>query len=337
VEVSPRDDPSKQRGTLWAGPYGDKPLLLKRVVASVAPSLDVGLACGKTGKTDAMRVVVAPSDWVSIAETKLLARLDPAAKETEKATTLRPMVDVNGTIFGRVGISTSVSPWWDYGSGRVTVSGLRANRLYNLDGILAGEAITAARDLAFPIVPKEVLSFWATEQAQLFAEARLADETKAVAAEIVLECGGDIGLLPIVCWASEWLNTKEFAAKVAETDELILNFEGDFRYDEDADSMHPREFKESFKVDDSIIMVPKHDGSIVRARGINNWPGCLYEKRGEKNRLSSLVRNIVHDTWQAKYDEVEEELVVGKAVGEDVWRSVTILSYPRPDVIEEID
>jgi hypothetical protein len=333
VEVCLRDDPRKEHGILWAGRYVDKPFLLDRVVASVAPSLDVELACTET---DAVRVIVAASDWVNIAEPKLLARLDPAAKETEKPTTLRPMVDANRTIFGRVGISMNISPWWDHGSGRVTVSGLRANRLWNLDGILAGEAITAARDLALPSVPREVLSGWATEQAQLFAQARVDDETKAVAAEIVLECGGDIGLLPIVSWAGEWLNSEEFAVKAAEAGELILNFDGEFSYDEDADSMHPRDFKDGFKVADSIVMVPKHDGSIVRARGVN-WPASLFERRSGKNRLSALVRKIVHDSWGGDYDESEDDRVVGKAVGESVWRSVTIFSRPRPDVIEEIN
>jgi hypothetical protein len=247
VEVRLTDDPRKEHGILWAGPFSKKPFLLERVVASLAPSLDVELACGKA---DTVRIVVAPSDWLNIAESKLLARLDPA-KETEKPTTsaislMRPMIDANGTVFGRAGISVRASDWWwSHGSGRVTVSGLRANRLRNLEGVIAGEAVTAARDLAVPVVPREVLSAWATEQAQLFASARLDDESRAIAAEIVLECGGDIGLLPIVRWGGEWLNAEQLTAKVAGADELILNFDGEFTYDEDEDLMHPRDFKES--------------------------------------------------------------------------------------------
>jgi hypothetical protein len=93
--------------------------------------------------------------------------------------------------------------------------------------------------------------------------------------------------------------------KAAEAGELILNFDGEFNYDEDADSMHPRDFKDGFKVadsivmvpkhDGSIVMVPKHDGSIVRARGVN-WPVSLFERRSGKNRLSALVRKIIHDS-----------------------------------------
>jgi hypothetical protein len=218
----------------------------------------------------------------------------------------------------------------------VTVSGLRANHLRNLEGVLAGEAITAARDVAIPIVPREVLSGWATEQAQLFAKARVDDQSKATTAEIVLECGGDIGLLPIVCWAGKWLNAEQFAEKVAGVDELILNFEGEFTYDEDEDSMHPRDFKESFEVRDNVVMVPNHNGSIVKERGIN-WPGSLYESRVGKNRLSSLVRKIVHDAWGGDYEEFEETRVVGEAVGENVRRSVVIFARVGSDCIEEIE
>lgn len=329
VEVRLTVDPREQHGILWAGLWAKEPLLLGRVVASLAPSLDVELACGEA---NAVRIVVAPSDWLDIAEPKLLARLDPSAKENDKPTMsvplMRPMVDANGTVFGRAAISMSFSPWWDRGSGRVTVSGLRANRLCNLDGVLAGEAITAARDVAVPIVPKDVLSAWATEQAQLFANARVDDETKAIAAEIVLECGGDIGPLPILCWADEWLNAEEFSAKVAEASELIINFEGKFTYDEDEDSMHPREFKDDFEVSDTIVMIPKHDGRIVREGGIN-WPASLYENRSGKNRLSELVRKIVHDVWGGHYEESEETRVVGQAAQENVLRNVVIFERAR--------
>ena len=335
VEVRLKDNPHEEHGILWAGRWAKKPFLLERVLASLAPSLDVELSCGEA---DTACIVVASSDWLNIAEAKLLARLDPST-ENEKSTTssfplMRPMVDANGTVFGRAAISTR--EWWAQAPGRVTVSGLRANRLSNLEGVLAGEAITAARDVAVPIVPREVLSAWATEQARLFANARVDDESKAIAAEIVLECGGDIGLLPIACWAGEWLNAEELGARVAGADELILNFEGEFTYDEDEDPMHPRDFKEKFEISDDVIMVPKHDGSIVRARGIN-WPASIFESRDGRNRLSELVRKIVDDAWGDAYDEFEETRVVGKVAWEDVLRNVVIFARVETNRIEEIE
>ena len=156
-----------------------------------------------------------------------------------------------------------------------------------MQGVLAGEAITAARDVAVPLVPKEVLAAWATEQAGLLLETRIDEERKAMAAETVLECGGDIGGLPIVRWGGEWLNAHDFAKKITDMKELVLNFEGEFRYDEEEDQMHPREFKNDFEELEIVITVPKHNGSIVNARAIN-WPACLYENRSGTNRLSEL-------------------------------------------------
>jgi hypothetical protein len=251
---------------------------LERIVAALAPSLDVALA---SGEADAVHVVVGPSDWLQISNTALLNRIDPE-KEDETATTstddlLRTITDPAGMVFGRAKISTNYS-YWNPTSGWLTVSGLRANQLTHVDGILTGEAITASRDLAFPTVPKEVLVNWATEQANLIFDARLEDEAKAKAAEVVLECGGDIGRLPIVRWAESWLNTEQLAENVAHENEVIVHFDGDFSYDEDEDSMHPRDFRSYFEISNKIIIVPKFGGSIVSSRGFN-WPNIHPERK----------------------------------------------------------
>jgi Histidine kinase-, DNA gyrase B-, and HSP90-like ATPase len=335
VEVCLAHDPGMQHGILWPGPFTKKTLSLQRVVAALAPSLEVGLA---SGKADAARIVVGPADWLRIADSKLLARLDPA-RESERPNTsvalMRPMVDVYGKVFGRAAVSAR-RYFWDSPSGWVTVSGLRANRMSNLAGILAGEAITATRDLAVPAVPREVLEAWASDQAQLILSARIDEESKARAAEVILECGGDIGLLPIVHWAGEWLNTEEFAARVTGESELALNFGGDFEYDEDKDGMHPRDFKDSFVLSDDIIMVPKHNGSIVNSRGID-WPASLYDDRVGKYRLSELVKQIVLDAWGGSYDETEAIRVVGKVDVDDVERNVTIFMRAEADIADAID
>jgi hypothetical protein len=214
VEVKLKDDPHKKDGILWRGDYSEQTYLLERIVAALAPSLEVGLA---SGDSHAVRIVVGPSDWLKISDAELLSRLNPVRKDertTSSTDNLMRLVkdSTTGKAFGRAKISTRAL--WEFASsGWVTVSGLRANRLTNVDGVLAGEAITAARDLAIPIVPADVLVAWATEQAMLILGARVEDERKARAAEVVLECGGDIGQLPIVQWAGEWLNTEEFTAK----------------------------------------------------------------------------------------------------------------------------
>lgn len=326
IEVRLRQSPHAENGLLWGGKIG-KNRSLARVVAALAPSLDVSLV---SGEDDALAAVVTGGDWLNIPDIKLLRRLNfenvndkPAASTVSL---MRHLKGPNGEVFGRATISPS--SYWSDGSGWVTVSGLRANRLSNVQGILSGDAITAARDAALPRVPKDVLSAWATDQARLLLESRLDDERKAKSAETVLECGGTIGQLPILRWAGEWLNPEEFATRITDLSELAFNFEGEFSYDEDEDAMHPRDFKDDFKEADTVIMVPKHNGTIINARGLS-WPASLHEGRGNTTRLSELVRQVIRDTWKDDFDEFEEHRVVGEAAGYDVRRTVTI--YARPD------
>ena len=85
-----------------------------------------------------------------------------------------------------------------------------------------------------------------------------------------------------------------------------------------------------------LIIVTKHNGSIVRARGIN-WPASLYENRTGTNRLSELVWKIVRVTWSADFDESEEKRVVGTAAGYKVKRNVTISTRPERDGMDTDD
>jgi Histidine kinase-, DNA gyrase B-, and HSP90-like ATPase len=329
VEVCLKNKPNTDKGFLWGGIYAKRPISLARVVAALAPSLNVGLVSGDEANA---RLVVKPGDWLNIADVELLRRLnfkqDNVKPTASTATLMRHLKGADGEVLGRATISPD--SYWSTEFGWVTVSGLRANRLSNVQGVLAGEAITAARDVALPLVPKDMLAAWATEQAGLLLETRIDEERKAKAAETVLECGGNIGRLPIVRWGGEWLNVHEFGEKITTMEELILNFEGEFSYDEDEDQMHPREFKNDFEESDTVIMIPKHYGGIVKARGID-WPASLYENRSGANRLSELVRKIVRETWSSDFDESEEKRVVGKAAGYEVKRDVAIFTRPERD------
>ncbi|MDP3377527.1 MAG: hypothetical protein Q8S53_04115 [Brevundimonas sp.] len=99
-----------------------------------------------------------------------------------------------------------------------------------MQGILLGEADTASRDVATPLADADTLARWATEQAALLADHVLDEERQAKTAEIVLECGGDIGALKIVKWGGDWLNAAEFVDQLSEADHLNISFNGEFTY-----------------------------------------------------------------------------------------------------------
>jgi hypothetical protein len=124
--------------------------------------------------------------------------------------------------------------------------------MQNLEGVLLGEATTAARDTAVPCVGAGVLARWASEQAALIAETVDDEERQARCAEVVLERGGDIGALKIVRWGPEdWLNAAELEERPRSSLEFVVTFDGEFEYHEGRDDVPSRHFHLSFEHADS--------------------------------------------------------------------------------------
>ena len=73
-------------------------------------------------------------------------------------------------------------------------------------------------------------------------------EHQARSAEVVLECGGEIGDLKFVKWGSNWLNAGKFEERLHSSTKVAISFDGSFDYDEDQDDAHPRDFEYSFKI-----------------------------------------------------------------------------------------
>jgi hypothetical protein len=275
---------------------------------------------------------VRPGDWLQMKARELLSRLDPlndSLQKTDRAL-IKPVVGDDGRIFGRAFINAERWSWSS--DGWVTVSGLRASKMRNLRGVLLGEAITAARDTAEPCVGAGVLARWASEQAALIARTVADEERQATSAEVVLECGGDIGALKIVKWGTEWLDAAELEERLRSSEEFVVTFAGEFDYDEDKDGVHPREFRDSFKQAANVAVVLKHDGAILTARNYS-WPSALTGRsKPQDSNVAAFVRSVVARVWEKDFEEREEERTVGK-VGdyEDTTRSVTVFRRVNAD------
>lgn len=335
VEVCLDHKPDAEDGFLCSQNFSEHRLTLSQALGAVAPSVDVTVTCHSNGKIEQ---VIRPKDWLHISDDELISRIYPGKpsarafleslrKSSVESRTMRRLTDTQGKIYGRATIAPSQFLFG--GRGKVTVSGLRANTISNITGVIVGEPVTASRDLAKPTVPAEVLSAWATEQAKLIGSTRLADETKARAAEVVLECGGKIGSLPIVRWAREWLSAEEFAERISNKSTIYVNFDGEYSYDEYSDEMHPREFADDFEESMEIVNVPKQDGSIIGDRGIK-WPAMLFGRQSVRNNLSDRIRQIIGEKWGGEVEEFLEDCVVGTAGRRAVIREVT--GFYRSDV-----
>ena len=326
VEVLLKDNPREAGGLLHVSSYSKQTMQLESLVGAVAPNLDVEIAIKIN---EGMRKVAQPGDWLMISDFDLLRRLNPTLERGEadvpKAdrALMQPIEDSTGQVFGRAFISPAQYSFSKDG-GWVTISGLRAARLRNVQGVLLGEAMTAARDTAEPLAPKEALAAWASKQAEMIATSVKDEERQARSAEVVLECGGRIGDLKFVKWGPDWLTTNEFEEKLRFSRELAISFDGEFDYDEDQDDVHPKEFREDFTVSEGIALVFRHDGHILEL-GNNSWPrSATGQPKSNDSNVAEYARELIRQVWCGNIQQDEEELVVGKVGYSDVIREVTV-------------
>lgn len=328
IEIKLKTDPRAKGGLLHIDRYGESVLTLEQLVASIAPSLSVSI---EVVEKDTSLPAIGPNDWLLLADERLLSRLDPLAnsdahdKERKLGhhANIRPILREDGKPLGRAYIRPS--EYFRSDGGWVTVGGLRATRLANIQGLLEGEAVTAARNAACPTASKESLAEWATEQANIIAASKADELLKAKCAEVVLECGGALGQLPIVCKGEdEWLNTGEFLALLAGLRELAISFGGEFSYEEDQDDVHPREFRSEFEVSSDIVIVPKHDGSILMV-GRQKWPKSINGLPTYRDsNLAEEVRRLLAEAWGDDFEHENEDREIGWVNGTSITRYISV-------------
>jgi hypothetical protein len=333
VEVLLKDNPQQPGGLLHISSYGKQTMSLAALVGAVAPNLDVAIATIVKEGTEA---VIRPGDWLKISDFDLVRRLNPNLDQSESdapkanRALMQPIEGPNNEVFGRAFISPSRYSF-SAGSGWVTISGLRAGRLHNVEGLLLGEAVTAARDAVQPLATMEALARWASKQADLIVASVKDEERQARSAEVVLECGGEIGNLKFVKWGTDWLTTSEFEDRLRSSTEIAISFDGEFDYDEDQDDVHPKEFREDFEASEDIAVVLKHDGGILKA-GNHAWPKSVTgQPKCSDSNVAAYTRDLIRRAWGDALQEDEEDRVVGKVRYSDITRSVTVFRAAEED------
>ena len=334
VSVRLRDDPYADGGWLAKKDWHNKihRLSLRLVMGPLCPNLDVQLS---VDEGNGSQPCLAPNDWITIDGKKLLARLDRADDAAEKREVsvyghqLRPLVGKDQKVVGRACI-WGAEKYSSESHGCVTVGGLAAARVAGIGGVLLGVAQTIARDSAMPVVPADVLSAWATEQADILSKSTLSSKDKMNALAFVLQCGGEPAELPLIRRGNEYFNADQFRRELSEQDSIDL-FDGDeVEYDEDSDQCHPKDFKEQFESDDAIIFVRRYMPTILTV-GSRKWPQCVIEPAypdAPKN-YEELVRSIVAEVWGKDFQESDNEKPVGSVDGTTINRSVTTLWRQR--------
>lgn len=214
------------------------PSTMKRLCQKLCPSLDVNVNVQDGSEA---KPVITSSDWIEGDGLELLVRAydedTPSfdrydVKEFKKflsraAQNLRLIVDEKGEKIGRACVAL---PQFGFAgsirspkiSGAVTVGGLLSCRLAGIAGILAGTSVHVSRNAAVPLVAKETLAEWATEQADLIPQLYEQADAQAACGEIIRLCGGSTKNLPVAIYQDAWVSYVDLAQNKNLPDEILL-------------------------------------------------------------------------------------------------------------------
>lgn len=195
--------------------------------------------------------------------------------------------------------------------------------ILHLLGILTGgEVETAARDRGGVTMPSDALAAWASEQCKLLEEADLPPEQKAQSAEIIVQCGGTIGTLPVAFSGTVWLNLEELRPLIASKQKIPV-YMGKITYEEDTDPVGRMEFDNEFKPSQELIIVPELSEVFIYPVLFrpNHGPSCLLD----------VFEDLLRTVWGGFEESEDYEYRVGSIWGVEILRLVTIYSRANPE------
>lgn len=321
VQIRLRDHPDSPAGLLNGIEYSDSSVALTDIVGMISPALNVRV---EVGSAQNKTTVVTPRDWINVRSENLIRRLNPVSTivshkySREDLELMRPIESGDGVIYGRGFIYPS-SEFDFHDRGYVVISGLRANRMRNIEGVLLGEVLTLKRDEAEPIVPPEALERWASEQGRLTQEMCAKDNRQefrlreARVAEIVLECGGDVGNLKIVRWGREWLDCRELDQKILEAEEIVVAVDTQFEWLLERGGPYVELLDDSFRQSNDVCFIAFQYGKVLAGWGGRIcWPTVMAgEKKMKGTNVLGLVARRIETIWESVPEITSSTRVVG--------------------------
>lgn len=283
---------------------------LSRLCAWLAPALDVDLVteCAGSEPTKA----ISGGDWQRLGMDQLAERIAGGVdvesrgsrlkeRKTDHDENLRDLRLADGTLVGRAFLDPGETV-----PGVVTVGGLRTTGVKSIGGVLLGDPTSASRHVGRPLVPPEVLSDWASEQATLLAP-KVEGAEALRAGELVFFCGADPGSLPIAFTTDGPLTTAEAADWLAERDEIIVALSGDElieRVDRNEAEVPEACAAIMGSGGDALLLgeAPDNDGTVELA----GWPATLFEP--DISGLGPFV-DLIERSWGASMGELTKALV----------------------------
>ncbi len=310
----------------------DRSWTLEELCAWLCPTLDVHLDVEDThGKRT--RVVPA-SDWTTIDGYELLGRTWSPQPEPferlwpreipEMAQNLRTLVSSSGDVVGRACIHPTYA-------GVVAVGGLRACSMRGISGVLVGRPGATRQATVVPVVERQELARWASEQAALLPALVKEPAEQMACAQIVRACGGRLGALPIAEGSSGWMSEQGIAAWDEVPDEVLLV--------RDHQSGRGPWWRTKITLAPNVLVVRMHLPAILDARDPTLWPSeeapAAEPWRAVLPTLAGAVLEALARAWGVGLDEVvrstgpsRETRVIGSVEGRRVEGFVDVVKKP---------
>jgi Histidine kinase-, DNA gyrase B-, and HSP90-like ATPase len=318
---------------------------LARLCGWLCPALDIRLIAEEGGEATP---VIEPSDWLDLSGATLLARIMGVAEDeihgvdaiAHSARTLE-RIEMHGEVIGRLTVfpeaskSHKMRSLYQSSIGVVTVGGLRSANLNRLAGVLVGEPVTAARDVARPIISPDVLSQWASRQPEVVRDYSDKPEVLAEAAQVIASCKGDTGALPVAESGVGWLDLAAVAEWAVELRELISI--------QDAGLSLERRYNGPFELYPNVLAADSGWLPLVSTRSdstFGDWPQGLMDDPGWGHHFGTIEHLIlltIADAWDTSPDRIvavsefsTDEASVPANIGD---RNGSPVQYDHADII----
>ena len=290
--------------------YRDEKVSFQKIVASIAPALD----CFISIKENDIKHDYPPNYWLTCSNSDFinwlkLVRGDDYLEYDKSvlpkfydnaANNLTFLKNEDGEFLGRAFLSLPSMSSNEKNPGMqgvISVGGLAESSTSGLSGIFKGRTNKAARDSADLIVPKDILSAWASEQSQL---ANNLYEDKGLLLDIA-QCvrilKGNANDLPIVCSNTRYYSIVEFREVVKEKNDLIIASNFDLKYTF-------RDYKDIEIYENVFFSGISGVPSLVNIKGPGSWGGVSDKNWLYNNTCLGYIIDIISEEWTIDLKEL---------------------------------
>lgn len=289
---------------------------LKELVAALVPGSEVSI---DVVEFEHEARAVNGGDWRTGPPTLIIDRIESTRYGEELSERniieqlVRPIIGADNALVGRAALWPTT---WHH-AGILVAGGLRVQTVPHIVGIMMGEVQIAARNQGRMLATPMAIQTWVSEQAKLIETSNLSEQRKAMSAEIILECGGAIGNLPIAQRGGTWFTVEELRDLIHNERRLLIQV-GEIDY-EDYDPVGRDIFNGHFTPSKELLFFPALSDLLLNTENRNN--------RRRPSYLLGFFEDLLHQIW-GNFEEFEEDdYIVGTAWGSEITRSIT--TYQR--------